>query len=71
MSDTYQETTDRLDALMAMWTNDGATPPGDPPGLDYLEALEEADGRPDLEEVRKAHAESRQPELPSQAGGQS
>lgn len=69
MSQTYQEVVDRQSALLTMWTQDGATPAGDPPGINYLEALEDAEGRPDFEEIASAHAESRQPDLPSQAGG--
>jgi len=61
MSDTsLHESKQRLDALLMMIREDGATPAGEVPGPDHIEALEQAPiGRAD--EVRQAHAEGRGP----------
>lgn len=55
-----QLTQERLDALLAMITDDGAKPPGevDP---EHVEAIRNTDGFGEGRDVAQAHAEGRGP----------
>jgi len=54
-----------------MKIEDGATPAGDDPPVDYLRALEAAGQPEQVEEVRAAHAEGRGPPEWTKRGDQS
>jgi hypothetical protein len=57
---SLHEAQKRLDALLGMIAEDGATPAGQTPPVEHIQALRDAPiGRTD--EVRNAHAEGRDP----------